>query len=145
MALCIVLCNIHGLIFLPAFLIVFDALFERCKSHAHKLMPKGSNTVSDKKQPIGLPQTSNGKRNGHKRNGVVPDNKDKNTDRPDISSSPEVSPRPNETRKVLQPAEPRRTPSPNLQLDESRMTDIDLNDPTPTTSSPSAIYRKGNI
>lgn len=108
-------------------------------------MPKGSNTVSDKKQPIGLPQTSNGKRNGHKRNGVVPDNKDKNTDRPDISSSPEVSPRPNETRKVLQPAEPRRTPSPNLQLDESRMTDIDLNDPTPTTSSPSAIYRKGNI
>jgi hypothetical protein len=74
--------------------------------------------------------TSNGKKNGHKKNGTAPDSENKNTDRPAISSSPEVSPRAVENRKVLKPAEPRNVRMADPKLDESKMTEIDLSGPT---------------
>ncbi|KAI6222228.1 Sterol-sensing domain and Patched family-containing protein [Aphelenchoides besseyi] len=138
-AVCVVLCNIHGLIFLPAFLIVFDSVFNHFKGRF------GSDTT--KKPPPPSVGGSNDRRNGHKRNGVVPDQSDRMPDRPSISpnrtpeSSPRPSPRPeNEARRhTLQPAEPRnmrtRTPEPmnsSLKLpDESGMTTIELTDPPP--------------
>ncbi|KAI6225074.1 SSD domain-containing protein [Aphelenchoides fujianensis] len=150
---CVVLCNVHGLIFLPAFLIVFDSIVSHFRPRV--------GDASGRPLPPSSVASSNGKRNG-KKNGGIPDQHNRTTDRPDVSPNhtPEPSPRPSprppngESRRVLQPAEPRngrnRTPEPSAHSvsppplpDESGMTTIELADPPSPSPRPKAADTNG--
>ena len=124
MAVCVLLCNLHGLIFLPAFLIIFDKLWRWLKRRVGALKI-GSSTANGnaagrggggkggalgKKQNTASTTDSSGgggngvKRSGARRNSNAPDAGNRVTDRPSVSSSREPSPTASQPRASPRPA-----------------------------------------
>lgn len=87
MVVCVVLCNIHGLIFLPAFLIIFDTLFTHAKKGVKKIKKKKQKKLET--TPATVTTTNTNKRR------IQPRDEESNKSVPDRPYlTPDPSPRP---------------------------------------------------